>query len=95
MDRIQFLRELYSSIYGTTLAEKLAHAYRSSTDRQAQSCWNAFKTWLPEDARSISAKTVLDFLAHLEDDKHLNPRTILNYRSRLRQPFQLAFDIDF
>ena len=40
MDRIQFLIKLYTSIYGATFAEKLAHAYRSSTDKQAQSCAN-------------------------------------------------------
>ena len=95
MDRIQFLVELYKPLYGATLAEKLAHAYRTSTDRQAQSCWNSFKTWLPADTKTITTKTVLDFLAYLEDSKHLNPRTILNYRSRLRQPLHLAFNIDF
>ena len=37
----------------------------------------------------------MDFLAYLEDSRQLNPRTILNYRSRLRQPLHLAFNIDF
>ena len=34
-------------------------------------------------------------MVHLEGHRQLNPRTILNYRSRLRQPFRLAFNIDF
>ena len=75
--------------------KKLVTAYRSSTDRQAQSNWKSFRDWLPEHISTITTQTVIEFLMHLEDVKHLNPRTILNYRSRLRLPFQLAFNIDF
>ena len=74
---------------------KLVEAYRSSADRQAQSNWKSFQDWLPEHVSTITTKSVMEFLMHLEDVKHLNPRALLNYRSRLRLPFHLAFNIDF
>ena len=43
------------------------------------------------DTSTITTGTVIEFLVFLEEHKRLNPRTILNYRARLRLPFRLAF----
>lgn len=94
VDRIQFLEELYEPEFGPLLSNKLIHAYKTVTDRQGQSNWKVFQNWLPKEITTITARTVMEFLVYLEEEKHLNPRTILNYRSRLRQPFQRAFNID-
>ena len=94
VDRLQFLKELYAQDFGHTISDKLSHAYRSGTIRQGESNWRTFQKWLPPDVTTITARTVMEFLVYLEDDLHLNARTILNYRSRLKQPFQLAFNLD-
>ena len=95
LDRIQFLKELYETHYGQTVANKLTQAFRKTTDRQTQSNWKTFQNWLPAGTDTVTPRTVLEFLIFLEEVRRLNPRTILNYRASLRIPLKLAFNIDF
>lgn len=94
VDRLQFLKEIYSSKFGDKVASRLLTAHRKSSNRQAQSVWNAFKKWLPAEVTSITSQTIMEFLIACEDIKKLNPRTILNYRSQLALPIFQAFGID-
>ena len=81
LDRIPFLKEVFSAKWGDTVASRLTTAHRTSTARQAQSVWDAFKRWLPPSLTTISTQTLMEFLIHCEDNRCLNPRTFLNYRS--------------
>lgn len=94
VDRIHFLRETFAAVLGNTVAARLVEGYRESTCRQAESAWKAFQRWLPQEVISITPKVIMEFLIYLEDEKRLEPRTILNYRSQLRLPFQNAFNLD-
>lgn len=94
LDRIPFLKEVFSAKWGAAVASRLITAHRTSTARQAQSVWNAFKRWLPPTLTTISSQTLMEFLIHCEDNRHLDPRTILNYRSQLTLPMLHAFDIN-
>lgn len=93
VDRIQFLKESFASTLGDQVASRLVQAYRGSTNRQAESIWKTFQNWLPADVTSVTPRTVMEFLLALEA-RHLNPRTILNYRSQLRLPILQAFGLD-
>lgn len=94
VDRLQFLKEVYEHSMGGTVASALISAHRPSTIKQAQSVWKAFQQWLPASITTISEKTVMEFLLFCEESKHLDPRTILNYRSQLRLPILQAFGIN-
>ena len=94
VDRVQFLKEVFTSSLGNTVASHLISAHRDSTIRQAQSIWKAFQKWLPVSTRTISTQTLMEFLIACEENRHLDPRTILNYRSQLRLPILQAFGID-
>ena len=93
VDRIQFLKESFASTLGDQVASRLVQVYRGSTNRQAESIWKTFQNWLPADVTSVTPRTVMEFLLALEA-RHLNPRTILNYRSQLRLPILQAFGLD-
>ena len=88
------MKEVFSAKWGDTVASRLITAHRTSTARQAQSVWNAFKRWLPPTLTTITSQTRMEFLIHCEDNRRLDPRTILNYRSQLTLPMLHAFDIN-
>ena len=94
VDRLQFLKEVFASKLGETVALRLTSAYRESTTRQAQSVWKAFKKWLPAEVTTITSQVMMEFLIACEDERQLEPRTILNYRSQLALPIIHAFGID-
>ena len=94
MDRIFFLKEMYTQKYSANLAESLIKAYRTSSTRQFEVGWKTFKEWLPETVSEINELVVLNFLEYLFITKQLNPRTILAYRNSLSLPLKLAFDLD-
>jgi len=94
MDRVEFLRCVWTEKHGAAVANRLVQAYRTSTSRQFQSAWKSFQSWLPEETPNLSKKTVLEFLLFLQDVRHLQPRTILVYRSALSLPLSLGFNID-
>lgn len=94
VDRLQFLKEVFAATLGDTVASHLVAAHRDSTIKQAQSVWKAFQKWLPATTRIISTPTLMEFLIACEESRHLDPRTILNYRSQLRLPILHAFGID-
>ena len=79
---------------GLKVANNLISAYRNSTNRQAQSVWKAFQSWLPPTVQKITVKELMEFLIFCEQEKRLDPRTILNYRSQLRLPMLHAFNIN-
>lgn len=93
-DRSQFLKEVISFKQGPTVAKQLLLAFRASTNKQSQSVWKTFQSWLPADATSISTTLVLEFLIFLHESKHLGPRTILNYKGCLAWPLREAFGLD-
>ena len=95
LDRIQFLKEVYTATRGAKVASSLVHAFRKSSINQAETAWRAFKNWLPEHLTVLRKRHVLEFLVFLRDDKKLSPRTILGYRHSLSIPFKEAFDINF
>ena len=95
MDRLQFLREVYTATRGPKVANSLVHALRKSSINQAQTAWRAFKEWLPEHLTVLRKRHVLEFLVSLKDNKKLSPWTILGYRHSLSIPFKEAFDINF
>ena len=94
VDRIQFLREVFTSTLGEKTAAALTTAYRASTIRQSQSVWKIFQNWLPKSVTTITTQVLMEFLIYCENDRHLDPRTILNYRSQLRLPILQAFNIN-
>ena len=94
VDRIQFLREVFTSTLGEKTAAALTTAYRASTNRQSQSVWKIFQNWLPKSVTTITTQLLMEFLIYCENDRHLDPRTILNYRSQLRLPILQAFNIN-
>ena len=55
VDRLQFLKEVFASSLGETVASRLISAHRESTSRQAQSVLKAFKEWLPKDKLCITS----------------------------------------
>ena len=48
LDRIQFLKEVYTATRGDKVASSLVHAFRKSSINHAETAWRAFKNWLPE-----------------------------------------------
>jgi integrase len=94
LDRVHFLRAIYSDSLSNRTATALATSYRPSSQRQAEVAWKAFKSWLPHGTRTVTKNTVIEFLSHLFFDRKLSPRTILGYRSSLALPLRLAFCID-
>ena len=94
MDRLQFLKTALEEQHPKEVVSQLTQAYRKSTDRQAQSVWKSFQTWLPTDIKIIDQNTVLKYLIHLQQSKNLSPRTILNYRSCLARPLRVALNLD-
>ena len=95
LERIQFLKEVYTASRGNKVASSLVHAFRKSSINQAETAWRAFKNWHPEHLKVLRKRHVLEFLVFLRDDKKLSPRTILGYRHSLSIPFKEAFDINF
>ena len=93
-NRLQFLEEVLTYKQGPRVASQLLLAFRDSTNRQSQSVWKAFQSWLPPDTTSISSSLVLEFLIFLSESKHLSPRTILNYKGCLAWPLMEAFGLD-
>ena len=95
LDRLQFLKQALSHVHGETIADSLVLAYKGSTNRQAQSVWRKFQTWLPAEIESVTRNKVLHFLIYLESELKLGARTIVNYRGCLALPLRTAFHIDF
>ena len=94
LDRVQFLRALYSRSFSRRTATALASSYRPSSQRQAEVAWKAFKSWLPHGSPTVTETTVIEFLSHLFFDRKLSPRTILEYGSSLSLPLRLAFGVN-
>ena len=94
MDRIQFLKKIWTLKYGTEVASSLCTSYRSSSIKQAQCAWNSFKKWLPIRIKRLRKSHVLRYLIYLQDSKGLSAKTVLGYRNSLQLPLLLGFKID-
>ena len=90
LDRLHFLKEVYTASRGATVANSLVHAFRKSAINQAETAWRAFKEWLPDNLTVLRKTHVFR-----RDNKKLSPRTILGYRHSLSIPFKEAFEINF
>ena len=95
LDRLHFLKEVYTASRGATVANSLVHDFRKSAINQAETAWRAFKEWLPDNLTVLRKTHVLEFLVFLRNNKKLSPRTILGYRHSLSIPFKEAFEINF
>ena len=73
VDRLQFLKEVFTLKMGLKLANNLISAYRNSTNRLAQSVWKAFQSWLPSTVQKITIKKLIEFLIFREQEKRLDP----------------------
>ena len=94
LGRVEFLRAVWSSRFGTHVAQRLVTAHRASTNAQFQSAWSAFQRWLPASLTILTSRTVLEFLIFLQEEKSLAPRSVLTYRSALALPLSEGFGID-
>lgn len=94
MDRLQFLETALNEKHPQEIVTQLTRAYRKSTDKQAQSVWKSFQTWLPANIKIVDQNIILQFLIYLQQIKKLSPRTILNYRSCLARPLRLSLGLD-
>ena len=65
LDRLHFLKEVYTASRGATLANSLLHAFRKSSINQAETAWRAFKEWLPDNLTVLRKRHVLEFLVPL------------------------------
>ena len=74
MDRIHFLKEVYTTIRGANVANSLVHAFRKSSINQAETAWKAFKDWLPELLTVLRKRHVLEFLVFLKDNRSCRPQ---------------------
>ena len=90
MDRLSFLRMSYSKIYPPDVVDALLSSYRVSSNRQFESGWRAFKSWLPSDITIITKPVFLSFLVSLKNMSH---NTALSYRNSLKLPLDIAFNI--
>ena len=95
MDRISFLTKILTKTRSKAIATNLIQAYRKSSTKQAEASWKAFKNWLPDNAITITKKTILTFLLHAHDTLKLSPRTVLSYKSSLTWPIGEAFGVNF
>ena len=93
LSRLQFLKRAYCNLYSEEVADNLLEATADSSNRQYESNWRAFATWLPKDATSIDRALVMSYLSKL--GRTLAPRTVLVHRNALRLPLELAFNVDF
>lgn len=94
MDRLQFLKAALEEHHSQDVASQLMKAYRDSTNRQSQSVWRSFQSWLPVGTKILTENLVLQFLIYLAQTKNLSPRTILNYRSCLARPLRVALNLN-
>ena len=94
LDRLHFLKEVYTASRGSTVANSLVHAFRKFSINQAETVWRAFKEWLPDNLTVLRKRHVLEFLVFLRDNKKLSPRSFLGYRHSLSIPFKEAFEIN-
>ena len=95
LERLHFLKEVYTASRDATVANSLVHTLRKSSINQAETAWRAFKEWLPDNLTVLRKRHILEFLVFLQDNKKLSPRTILGYRHSLSIPFKEAFEINF
>ena len=58
---------------GLKVANNFISAYSNSTNRQAQSVWKAFQSWLPHTVQKITIKELMEFLISCEQEKLLDP----------------------
>ena len=93
LSRLQFLKRAYCILYSEEVADNLLEASADSSNRQYESNWRAFATWLPKDATAIDRALVMSYLSKL--GRTLAPRTVLVHRNALRLPLELAFNVDF
>ena len=59
MDRIQFLKEIYTATRGVKVANSLVHVFRKSSINQVETAWRAFQDWLPEELTVLRKRHVL------------------------------------
>lgn len=93
--RVDFLAEFYSKKYTPPVVDLLLKKLRKSSNRQYQSVWKLFTSYVrTKNPPCINESFILDFLTHQFSSKDRKPSTIKTYKSTLRDPLKLVFDID-
>ena len=95
LDHISFLRRALLTSRPVAVVNTLLASYCSSSQRQQEVAWTAFRHWLPLDRSTVTKDDILAFLQYLFSTKSLTPNTILNFRAALQWPLEEAFSVDF
>ena len=86
MDRLSFIRLQLMKTKSIDVVTRLQNSTRPSTQKQQETAWKSLQTWLRTNDHKISENTLLQFLCHLKDNKHLETSTIMNYKAALQLP---------
>ena len=93
LDRLSFLKLVYHHRYPENVVDALISGYRDSSNRQFETGWRAFQSWLSEDEPIITKAVFLSFLVFIRDSG-FSHNTALSYRNALKIPFDVAFNIN-
>ena len=93
MDRVEFLKHVWTHKFDKITASNLIKSYRVSSTKQFQSVWKSFQKWLPEKIKLLKKVHVLRFLIWLHKKKGLSSKTVLSYRGALALPLRVGFNI--
>ena len=89
------MRHVLQRTLSVDVVETMLASYRTSSNRQHEVAWTAWKSWLScNNVNVITPQTMLQFFQHLFVSKNLAPNTIANYKNSLSWPLKAAFDID-
>ena len=95
MDRLCFLRFILQQNLSEDVVTTMLASYRTSSNRQHEVAWSAWKSWLHEkNVNVITVQTMLQFFQYLFASKKLAPHTISNYKNSLSWPLKEGFNID-
>ena len=75
LSRLQSLTQMYTRQFSLLVATALTASHRASTTSQYRNCWKNFQSSLAkQQAGQVSKDTILQYVVHLNDVRHLNPR---------------------
>ena len=93
--RLDFLKKIYTAQYSRASAQYLIGHLRHSSAKQYESTWSQWTTFLHgRRPSSISKETVLSFCIFLFEEKQIAVRTIMTYKSALKEPLLRGFGVD-
>ena len=94
LDRVEFIKKCLRRSHDSAVSDRISRAFRSSTNSQYERCWRRFQSWLGQsDFTSINDSCVLQFLEFLFSRDQLSPKTVLTYRSAIKLPLKLGFNL--